>query len=85
MDDSATIINTLLEIKQDLGSILATLDATTKSLEKHVQDDLKLTDRVETLEVSHNRFKWTASLIAGAFVGLCKAVEVIFNSNGGHH
>lgn len=69
------LYSVLLEIKEDIGAIRATTEATSKVLAQHVEDDKKLTERVLKMELAQAKTKGSAKAwasmgaVGGAVLG----------------
>jgi hypothetical protein len=87
MDDD-TILNHLMNISNDLGSINSKLDNVIESMKNHVKEDKDIHDgqeiRIKSLENSQNRLKWMAAGAAAIGAALWKVFELIFSS-GSHN
>lgn len=52
MSNEALVLETLLEIKSQLGEVHATTNALSEKLTRHVEDDEVTAERVRTLELA---------------------------------
>lgn len=74
-NDDPTVIGILMGMKEDLGEIRSTSTAMKESLDTHIADDKRLTDRVTALEMRVEREKGFAkawqmlAAAAGALLG----------------
>jgi hypothetical protein len=85
MDETqATILGTLLEIKESVGRIDATMDSLKESSTKQEQRTNYLSSRMLAIETQHQRWKWTMAGATGVCVGLFKAIEVWWSHGGPH-
>ena len=84
MDENRTILETLLEIKENIGSVNSTL---VSIKEKLIEQDSKtnhLSSRVYAIETQQQKWKWTMAGAVAVCVGLFKAIELWFTHGGNH-
>jgi hypothetical protein len=84
-DNSSPILRTLLEIKEDIGIIKATLAGTQRDSDNQENRTNNLMSRVNRLEDQQARWKWTTAGFMGALVGFWKIIEVWWTSGSSHH
>lgn len=86
MDDkSSPILSTLLEIKEDIGIIKATLATAQRDSTDQENKTNNLITRVIRLEDQHAKWKWTTAGFMGALVGFWKVIELWWTSGSSHH
>lgn len=61
----------LIKIAQDVGHLVGTMDAVKDTLESHSTETAMLKKKVEKIEESHAKVKWTVFglSLGGAFAG----------------
>jgi len=84
MDENSTILTTLLEIKQDIGHIKATLEGSKKETDELEVRTNQLSNRVFVIENQQARWKWTLAGASAVLFGLFKAIEVWWSHAGNH-
>jgi len=83
-DNNATILNTLLEIKQDIGDIKARLEGNKeRSLDQETKTNY-LASRVSVIENQQQKWKWTMAGATATCVALFKAIEIWWTHGGPH-
>jgi hypothetical protein len=55
MNNEALILETMLEMKSQLGEIHGTVRAVDEKFDKHVEDDAAVAERVRLLERAHDK------------------------------
>lgn len=61
----------LVKIAQDVGHLVGTMDAVKETLENHANENASLKKKVEALEETASKVKWTVFglSLGGAFAG----------------
>lgn len=74
--ESSQVIEHLIRISSDLGSLNSKLDALAAATKSHVDSDNKLhdeiEDRIQKLEYTQNKMKWVT-------VGIVTALSAVYN------
>ncbi|MGH7744607.1 MAG: hypothetical protein ACREQ5_07295 [Candidatus Dormibacteria bacterium] len=90
MDNNNIVINHLIKISEDIGSINSKLDNISYTLTKHLDEDVQLHDeqgkQIQRLEDSHKRIKWVVGGATMIILGVWKVVEAfILGGWNTHH
>lgn len=82
MSQDDVVINHLMDIERQLGTLTAECKAANEAIHQHLQDDVAVRDRVTALETTQNRWKWGLAGASALFVAVAKAAEWIWSA---HH
>lgn len=74
MNNEALILETMLEMKSQLGEIHGTVRAVDEKFDKHVQDDAAVAERVRLLERAHDKQRGAMRVWGLVGVGLGTAI-----------
>jgi hypothetical protein len=72
MQNEQLILETLMEIKSQLGQVSSKVETFASDLKSHVQDDKVLAEKVSRLENNQNKTKWFIA-------GVSATVSIIFS------
>jgi regulator of replication initiation timing len=89
------ILNNLMEIKQQIGTMSANISELKDIFEKHIEEHEKqlekddehreeVTNKIKNLENSQNKIKWMAVGAAGLFASLLKIAFMYFETGPKH-
>jgi hypothetical protein len=89
VDNNQIILQHLMKISEDLGSIKSDISNLSESVSTHIKKDeetqKELQDKVSILEDQHKRVKWLAAGAGAVIAGLWKVAEAFISNLSGHH
>lgn len=85
MDNDQVILQHLMKISEDLGSIKSDISNLSTSVATHIKKDeetqTELQSKLENLEDQHKKVKWMAAGAGAMIAGLWRVVEAVVSSH----
>jgi len=84
MEKQDLVLNSLLEIKERLGSIDSTINSVSDKLESLSDDNKETEQRIAKLEDSQKKVKWLAMGAAGVIASVWHIIQTWWIGGNGH-